>query len=334
MIINTTAYARAGLIGNPSDGYFGKTISIIVRNFAARITLYETPQLEIIASQQDHSRFDSVEHLVRDVELNGYYGGVRLIKATIKKFAGYCRRRGIELPPRQFTIEYATDIPRQIGLAGSSGIITATLRALMQFYSVESIPIEEQPSLILSVETEELGIAAGLQDRVIQVYEGAVFMDFRRDLVQREGRGLYLPLDPLLLPPLFIAYRTDLSESSEVFHNDIRHRFNRGDAEVISAMNHFAELAERARDLLLAGRGTDIAPLLGENFDQRAAIYPISERNHQMVQIARDCGTQAKFAGSGGAVIGTCTGDAHYRRLEDAYRAAGYEIIKPRTLPG
>jgi len=33
LIIRKRAYARAGLIGNPSDGYHGKTISIIVRNF-------------------------------------------------------------------------------------------------------------------------------------------------------------------------------------------------------------------------------------------------------------------------------------------------------------
>ena len=39
--IRTEAFARAGLIGNPSDGYFGKTISFIVRNFPARIELTE-----------------------------------------------------------------------------------------------------------------------------------------------------------------------------------------------------------------------------------------------------------------------------------------------------
>ena len=189
MIIRTAAYARAGLIGNPSDGYFGKTISVIVRNFAARITLYESPDLVIVPSQQDHSRFKNIPDLVRDVKLNGYYGGVRLIKATIKRFAEYCTLHSIELPERNFTIEYQTNIPRQVGLAGSSGIITATLRALMQFCGVQGIPKETQPSLILSVERDELGISAGLQDRVIQVYEGAVYMDFRRDLVENEGRG-------------------------------------------------------------------------------------------------------------------------------------------------
>ena len=33
------------------------------------------------------------------------------------------------------------------------------------------------------LETEELGIAAGLQDRVVQTYEGLVYMDFAK---QRE----------------------------------------------------------------------------------------------------------------------------------------------------
>ena len=47
----------------------------------------------------------------------------------------------------------------------------------MEFYGVE-IPLEAQPSFVLSIERDELGIAAGLQDRVIQVYEGLVYMDF------------------------------------------------------------------------------------------------------------------------------------------------------------
>ena len=48
MIIRTQSYARAGLIGNPSDGYFGKTISFIVRNYVAEVELWESPELEIL----------------------------------------------------------------------------------------------------------------------------------------------------------------------------------------------------------------------------------------------------------------------------------------------
>jgi hypothetical protein len=40
-MIETTAYPRAALIGNPSDGYFGKTIAFTFKNFEARVQLRE-----------------------------------------------------------------------------------------------------------------------------------------------------------------------------------------------------------------------------------------------------------------------------------------------------
>ena len=65
------AHARAGLLGNPSDGYHGKTISLSIPVFAATVTLYEWETLEIIASREDRSRFGSVAELTQDVELHG-----------------------------------------------------------------------------------------------------------------------------------------------------------------------------------------------------------------------------------------------------------------------
>ena len=58
----------------------------------------------------------------------------------------------------------------------------------------------------MHVETDELGITAGLQDRVIQVMEGAVSMNFAREIVENGGNGEYTSLDVALLPPLFLAY--------------------------------------------------------------------------------------------------------------------------------
>ena len=177
LIIRKRAYARAGLIGNPSDGYHGKTISIIVRNFWAEVVLYEWDSVDIVLAENDRARFSSIYDLAKDVKLHGYYGGIRLIKATIKRFVDYCERRGLTLHDRNFSVRYQTNIPQQVGMAGSSAIIVATLRGLMDFYGV-AIPLEVQPSLVLAVEREDLGIGAGLQDRVIQVYEGMVYMDF------------------------------------------------------------------------------------------------------------------------------------------------------------
>src|SRR5262249_35814956 len=156
--------------------------------------------------------FHSVQDLARDVRLHGYYGGIRLVKATIKRFVEYCERRGLALHGRNFSVRYETTIPRQVGLAGSSAIIVATLRCLIDFYNVE-IPLVVQPSFVLSVEREELGIAAGLQDRVIQVYEGLVSMDFAREK-EKDVHGFrcydYEPLDPGLLPPLYLSWSEKL----------------------------------------------------------------------------------------------------------------------------
>ncbi len=328
MIIRCQAHPRAGLIGNPSDGYHGKTISFIIRNLRAEVLLWESPELEIVANTRDHSLFKGIRELAEDVGQHGYYGGIRLLKATVKRFFDYCVEHGHGLHDRNFTLRYSSDIPSQVGLAGSSAIITACLRALMKFYEVE-IPKPIQPGLILSVETEELGIPAGLQDRVIQVYEGVVYMDFDREYMQAHGHGRYEELDPALLPPLYVAYRSDLAEGTEVFHNDIRSRFNRGEPAVVNAMKYWAGLADQVRDCLLRGDLQPVPELLNRNFDKRREIYQISTGNLRMVEAARSVGASAKFTGSGGAIVGTFTDEAMYDALVAKLEPMGIRVFKP-----
>jgi len=323
MIIQAKAFARAALIGNPSDGYFGKTIAFTFDNFCARVTLYESPELEIQPNRRDASVFENLDALADDVRLFGYYGGIRLLKAAIKSFHDYCHNNGIVHHNRNFTIRYESNIPNLVGLAGSSAIITACFRALLSFYGV-TIPKPELANIVLSVERKELGIAAGLQDRVIQVYEGVVCMDFDRELLERQGYGRYSELDPSLLPPLYIAYRTDLSEVSDVFHNNIRERFERGDPEVVGAMRYWADLTDQVMNCLTEKRPLEVGPLMDLNFDKRAAIYKLSEGNLRMVRIARECGVSAKFTGSGGAIVGVCPSPAVFERLKQ--RMAEYQI--------
>ena len=88
--------------------------------------VYEWPELEIIPSASEGVRFDSLADLSQDVARNGYYGALRLVKASIKRFHDYCAEHHVALPPRNFSIRYDTDVPRGVGMAGSSAIITAT----------------------------------------------------------------------------------------------------------------------------------------------------------------------------------------------------------------
>ena len=43
-VITERAYARIGLFGNPSDGYFGRTISVSIQNFFSEVTLVPDQQ--------------------------------------------------------------------------------------------------------------------------------------------------------------------------------------------------------------------------------------------------------------------------------------------------
>ena len=333
MIIRKKAYPRAGLAGNPSDGYFGKTIALVFENFHAQVVLYETPELKILPYTRDHSKFSCIKDLVEDVKLYGYYGGIRLLKATVKRFYDYCQEHGLVLQDRNFTIRYYSDIPHMVGLGGSSAIITACLKALVEFYEL-SIPKPVQANVILSVEKDELGISAGLQDRVAQVYEGLVYMDFDKSIMEKQGYGRYETMNPKLLPRLYIAYRWDISEGSEIFHNDMRDRCLRGEPQVLAAIKFWAELTDKVKAILLKGEIDKVGELLNANFDRRAEMHKISTGNLGMVEAARSAGASAKFTGSGGAIIGVYEDETMFAALKEKLEPLKIHVIKPVIVPG
>jgi len=326
--VETRAYARAGLIGNPSDGYYGKTIAFLMRNFRATVTMEESDRLQVVPSEDDHVKFDSIDELAADVDRHGYYGGIRLVKATIKKFHEYCRIRSLALDDRNFSIAYHTNIPRAVGMAGSSAIVCASMRALMQFFGVE-IPKEMLPTLVLRVETEELEIPAGFQDRVVQVYGGMVYMDFSKELMNHEGHGRYEEMDPSLLRNVYVAYDPTHAECTEVRHSRLKTRFEEGDPDVLAAMKDFARYTDEAKACLEGGDLRGLGRLIDANYDRRRSVCLLNPRHEKMVETARACGASAKFAGSGGAIVGTYEHDAMFAALSESLESMGIEVIKP-----
>lgn len=331
MFIEKYAYARAGLLGNPSDGYFGKTVSLLVRNFRARVVLYPSARLEIKPGKADLPVFESIEDLYGSMRWRGYYGGFRIIQALIVRLIDYCRANGIELPNRNFTLEYESTVPLRLGMGGSSAIITAALRALVEFYGLKIAP-EVFPNIVLETETKELGVAAGLQDRVIQAYEGLVYMDFSRELIESRGFGDYQPLDPALLSGVYVAYRRSLSEGTEVFHNNIRERWRNGDPEIVEAMHTWASYAEQGKEAILSGDRKKLHQLIDANFDLRARIYKLDQGNLEMIAAARSAGASANFAGSGGAIVGLYEGEDMFNRLVDVMTPLGIGVIHPKIV--
>ena len=185
-----------------------------------------------------------------------------------------------------------------------------------------------------SVENEELGIPAGLQDRVIQTYEGLVYMDFSEEKSERMqgfSCGHYEPLDVELLPPLYVAYSTNVSEPTEIIHNNLRERFDRGEPDVVDAMGQFAQLTVEARKAILDGDGQRLERLIDENFDLRLSICRLPAGQVEMIERARKAGASAKFAGSGGAIVGTYGDEPTFARLESELSAIGCRVL--RVMP-
>eukprot|EP00899_Mesostigma_viride_P007788 jgi/Mesvir1/1700/Mv21159-RA.1 len=354
------AYARIGLLGNPSDGFGGKTISCLVKSFYAEVVLTpsEAPGIRFIPHEvHDLLAFPTITELCDRVGQCGPYGGHRLLLATCQQFVLYCRTHGVDLPQHApgFSLAYDTNVPRQAGLSGSSAIVSAALSCLLVHYGVEgSVPVVDRPQLILDAE-RSLGITAGLQDRVIQVFGGLVYMDFDATFMRTHGHGRYLSLDPAVLPRLWLIYCDNPSESGKV-HNNVRQRYDSGDPVVVQGMRKAAALAQAGFELLMgaqegqsgaadAGAGVAagsaarmlrledvrrLAELMDQNFDNRRAMYGdavLGETNLRMIATARSVGAAAKFTGSGGAIVALCPeGEAQEARLKDACAAAGFTI--------
>lgn len=331
MIIETYSYPRAAVIGNPSDGYFGKTIAFVFSNFSVKVQLYQTPQLEIKPQRADKTTYNNLDELVDNINFAGYYGGMRLIKGIVKVFYEYCKSNNIRLASKNFTITYNSNIPLRLGLAGSSAILTACMKALCLFYEVYIEPAVFA-NLVLSVETKELGISAGLQDRVAQAYEKPVFMNFDKKIMEKQGYGKYEVLHNVHFPNFFIAYRKNLSEGTETVHNNLKARFDIGEPKVLQAMERWGQITEEFKEALENRDKPKMHELINENFDLRKSLIPVSQGNIEMVELARSVGASAKFTGSGGALIGTYSDEIMYNKLHDLMHNHEIEVVKPNII--
>ncbi|WVZ53818.1 hypothetical protein U9M48_004710 [Paspalum notatum var. saurae] len=331
------AYARVGLLGNPSDVYGGRVLSFAIADFSATVRLRPSPQL-LIQPHPHHDlvAFPSLPGLVSRLQNEGYYGGVRLLMAICKVFYNHCIQNNISLKAENFTLSYDTNIPRQAGLSGSSAIVCAALSCLLDFYDVRHlIKVEIRPNLILAAENE-LGIVAGLQDRVAQVYGGLVYMDFSKEHMDKLGHGIYTPLDVNLLPPLYLIYADNPSDSGKV-HSTVRQRWLDGDGLIISSMKEVAQLVLDGHKALLQKDYVELGRLMNRNFDLRRKMFGddvLGSVNIKMVEVARSVGASSKFTGSGGAIIALCPdGNSQVELLHKACQEAGFMVQQVKVAP-
>ena len=329
--IHIKTYPRAGLIGNPSDGFFGKTIAFTFDNFQVSLVLSACEKLALQSGKSDSIFFDNYSALLRHIKKNGHCKNSWLLTASVKMFYEYCSANGLFVGASNFDIRFQSTIPYQVGFAGSSAIIIACLRALMAFFHIE-IPPHNLANLALSVETEELNIAGGLQDRVAQVYQGLMYMDFNRELMQERGYGQYEKLDQKNISHLFIAYRRSATEGSAIFHHNLRERFQNNEAEVIAAIECWKTITDEAKSLINQRQMQKLGALMNLNFDRRASLYQINPHDLKMIETARSQGAAAKFTGSGGAIIGIVKDEAEYKNVASSLQGLDVEVFEPRII--
>jgi glucuronokinase len=291
------------LVGNPSDGYGGRTIAYTFRELHVDVTVVQSPRLVI----------------------DGGRGERALLDAAFARFAAHCFDTGAN--PRPCALSVRSTIPPKVGLAASSAIIIAALRALSDFNQV-TIPKISLPGVALAAE-EDLDIPAGLQDRVAQVHQGLLYMDFEPRLLAENGHGTYERIDPDLLDHAYVAWCPRLSVASSVFHGELRRRFRSGDRATVDALGQIAELATVARDAAARGDRSTLDSLVNENFNLRRKLGPLESQHVRMVEVARAAGASANYAGSGGAITGFVQSNETFAELTCALAAFGCTVIRP-----
>jgi len=337
-------YSRIGLLGNPSDGYNGRCLSLSLQNFWAEVVIKPSSKINFeVNPEGDPTQFTDLSSFVSHIDGHGYNGGVRLLMSMARQFLKYfkyCSEHDIPLDSTsKFSLSYSTNIPRQRGLSGSSAIACAALNCLIAFYKISGdvLPLNHRPGLVLAAE-EALGITAGLQDRIIQVYGGLVSMDFS----EYNSKYSFPPcksLDPGLLPPLILIYNPDEApgKDSGSLHSQFKEKFwALGDSILHDQMKEVADLVPQGIAALDCKDFEKLAILMKRNFQLRKLMFgeaALGKESLKMIEIADSVHVAAKFTGSGGAVVALPLDEEQKRKLEEASRRAGFVCVPVRAGP-
>jgi glucuronokinase len=238
-------HARAALAGNPSDMQGGAVLAIPVRALRTEVQLGDGPGPS----------------------------GQPLIDAAL-------RRVGV-----RGDAQWKTNIPRSVGLAGSSALVIAALRASGH---APDDPLE-LARLALSIERDDLGIAGGLQDRAVQSFDRPVLVDGDDARVLTPGAAF----------TFVVAWSRAAAADSGDYH---RAR----DAADLSAL---ADAARAAADAFEAGDAAALAAAMGESARLRDELAPLSPAHNACAERVRALGFTPNSTGSGGAVVALVLGE-------------------------
>lgn len=356
--ISNRVYARVGLLGAPSDMYNGAVISASLENYFAEVTLNPLSVLKFHAAEDDGAtEYPSLEAFEAHIEQNGYSGSITLLQAVVRRVIIHCRAAdtwadhdGTQKLPL-FSLSYTTNIPRQRGLSGSSALACAALNSIIGYWELESlIPYHDRPQLLLEAE-RDLGITGGLQDRIVQVYGGVIFMDFNTSGLNSKnnssvfypGRVRSIEVGQLLTEERYLyvihpGSDVPSEKTSGGVHERFRKKWERGDETHRGMMKEIADLARHAStNPSYWDDPQQLAEALRRNFQLRRNMFgdeAIGSDTIAMANAANSVGAAANQTGSGGAVLAFCPrGPEQSKKLMHVCHTEGFVCERVRIRP-
>lgn len=325
-MVTRTVPARVGLVGNPSDGYGGAVLATVVPDLAATVTA--TPTQEVVFRGGGATeRWPSIGHWTAHAAAAGHGEAQRIIGASLWTLVEHLGR-GEDRPRSGVAIDWRTDVPRSVGLAGSSALAVGVIDAAARRWGVE-LDRRVVAALALRAERDVLGIAAGWQDRIVQAHGTTVLVDAA---VMEEIDGISVPsVSHPSLPAhatldLLVGWADASATSSDDYHAPLRRRAD----ELVAPMGSLADAARRATSALAAGDLDTFAAAVDATWTIRQSCAPLRPDHTALVELVRSAGMVATTPGSGGAVVGIAVDEGATARAVDALAAAGCRSLRLR----
>ncbi len=330
------AVARAGVAGNPSDALGGAAFAVPIPGLYATVELRESTRLGVRASRSV-AGWSSVAELVEHAGRYGHDGGDRLVSAAVvtlsrhldalgaedESLAAAARRRDGDDP---FEAVWSTNIPRSVGLAGSSAIITAALRALAARWQVALSP-QVLAALALETEAVELGVAAGWMDRAVQANDVPTLVDTRATSTEAGHRvPAMTPVRPGGPVELVVAWDPAGAAPSGRLHGELHDRAMAGEPLVVRTVELLAEAAGAAADAVTRVDLDALAAAVDATCELRDSLGALDRSTAALAATARTRGCAATSAGSGGAVLAVPRGLGG-EQLAAAFRHSGAQAL-------
>ncbi len=322
MLVVASAPGRAGIIGNPTDGYGGTVISC---SLAERATVSVAPSAETRITIGGEST------VLRE-----------RTEFELKQDRFDCARavlNFLHLRDQPLSIEVATTIPIQAGLAGSTAILTAMVVALRHWLGLPPLEKHLLAETVRVIELHYLEIQCGYQDQYMTVFGGLNVMDFRDKEFYRELKHEIFArvenLDGSVAElPMLLAHTGQRRVSGHVLR-PIRERWEQGDRAVREGYHRIAELARLGVRPLIERDWETVARYMNENHRIQQSLGASGEVNDRMIEAALNGGAlAAKLAGAGGGgtILALCLDPD---RTATALTAAGASrILHPAPSPG